>query len=665
VRLAGEFNGWTPSRTELTLEEGKWVTTLYLDRGRYQYQVHADGKQMTDPSNPDSVDNNMGAFNSVLYAGGKDRPEPLWLTSKKTKGHTIWVQHDREVEQFFVFWENFRIPDSHLETKEGMIRFDIPAQAEKMQQSFIRVWAYNEDGLSNDLLIPVENGRVVQNPGSLARTDFRSAIIYNAFIDRFNNGDESNDRPLRTPEVLPPADYHGGDIAGVLEKVNDGYFEELGINTIWISPIVKNPEEAFGFWPEPASKFSGYHGYWPISFTEIDDRYGTPEELENLVSASHANNMNVLLDFVANHVHEQHPVYQANPDWATNLYLPDGTLNTEKWDEYRLTTWFDVFLPTLNLERPEVTEMLSDSALWWLERYNLDGFRHDATKHIPEIFWRTLSGKVKSAVVEDENRNVYQIGETYGSPQLISSYVSSGMLDGQFDFNVYDAALGAFAKDGESFENLNSRLMQSLEYYGYHNRMGYITGNQDRGRFVSYAGGDLKFDEDAKAAGWTREIAVGDPAGYDKLQMLMAFNMTIPGIPVIYYGDEIGMPGGNDPDDRRMMRYDDLSEREMETLEVTKKLTKMRRDHMSLLYGTLIPVKVEGSSYIYARKYFDETAIVLFNKSRQEITLQPDLGGIIRNINIVENYGGSYELEGGEFLVTLPPLSFSILIHHD
>ena len=296
--------------------------------------------------------------------------------------------------------------------EDGEIEIEIPEAAAKMQRSFIRIWAWNEYGISNDLLIPLEYGKVLDVPSKVTRHDMHSMILYNVFVDRFYDADASNNRPLNTPEVLPPADYHGGDIKGVTQKIKDGYFREMGVNTIWVSPLVKNPEGAFGFWPDPPSKFSGYHGYWPVSFTEIDNRYGTEEDLHQLVKVAHEHEMNVLLDFVANHVHQEHPVYQQHPEWATELYLPDGTLNTERWDEYRLTTWFDVFLPTLDLSKPEVYEMLSDSAVYWIKKYNLDGIRHDATKHIPEVFWRTLTKKLKKQIVEAEGRAVYQIGET-------------------------------------------------------------------------------------------------------------------------------------------------------------------------------------------------------------------------------------------------------------
>ncbi len=427
-----------------------------------------------------------------------------------------------------------------------------------------------------------------------------------------------------------------------------------------MSPLVKNPDGAYGYWPEPPSKFSGYHGYWPVSFTEIDPRFGSSEELHELVKMAHGKDMKVLLDFVSNHVHELHPVYQQHPDWATELYLPDGSLNTERWDEYRLTTWFDVFLPTLNLAKPEVTNMLADSAVWWIKEYKLDGFRHDATKHIPEIFWRTLTRKLKEEVEIPEGRTLFQIGETYGNAELISSYVSSGMLDGQFDFNVYDAALGAFARDLDPFGGLHEKLMESLEYYGSHNLMGYITGNQDRGRFISYAGGGLGFDEDAKLAGWTREVVVGDDAGYKKLQSLMAFNMTIPGVPVIYYGDEFGMPGGNDPDNRRMMRFDNLDEKELETREITAYLARLRTGSMALVYGDFVPLLVEDKAYAYARSYFGEKVIVAFNKSSQPQEITVNLPGWLDAGEMENHLGHEYSLSGEKLSILLPGNSFEI-----
>ena len=144
------------------------------------------------------------------------------------------------------------------------------------------------------------------------------------------------------------------------------------------------------------------------------------------------------------------------------------------------------------------------------------------------------------------NREIYQIGETYGTRELVGSYVNVGQLDGQFDFNVYDASLYTLANKNGSFIGLNSAVQASLEMFGHHHLMGNITGNQDKGRFISYAGGALRFDENAKEAGWTREVGVGDPVAYKRSAMMIAVVATVPGLPVIYYGDEVGSYGGND-----------------------------------------------------------------------------------------------------------------------
>lgn len=666
VQLAGEFNGWTPSRTNLELVDGAWTVTLPLNPGRYQYQLVTDGNWHLDPSNPDSVDNNVGGFNSVIKAGLQDRSALpfIYTAGYDPRKNAIDIGWTNPPLEFVVYWQNIRLGDHFLKIGDDRLEIVVPKEASGFQRSFIRVYAFNSQGLSNELLIPLQNGDVVTDAAQLTRSDLHGQIIYNVFIDRFYNGDPSNDEPVNDPSVvLPPADYHGGDIAGITQKLKDGYFTSLGINTIWISPVVLNPKGAYGQWKNPPTKFSAYHGYWPISFTQVDPRLGTADELKELVREAHNRNMNVLLDFVAHHVHELHPYYIENPTWTTSLYLPDGTLNTEKWDEHRLTTWFDVFLPTLDLQKPEVTEMLSDSAAWWITEYGLDGFRHDATKHVPEIFWRTLTMKLKQQVIQAENRHVYQIGETYGGAELIASYVGSGMLDGQFDFNVYDAALGVFARKDDPFTHLDNTLQTSFDFYGYHNLMGYITGNQDRGRFISYAGGDLSFSEDAKVAGWTRYVGVGDTIGYRRLSMLSAFNMTIPGLPVIYYGDEFGMPGGNDPDSRRMMKFDDLSPMELRTRETAGRLAGIRQNSMALLYGSFTTLVANEKVYVYARKYFNEIAIIIFNKDDDSVDLDIQLPGWTGAASFKAEFGQDFKSDGDKLTITLPAWSFEILIN--
>jgi len=307
------------------------------------------------------------------------------------------------------------------------------------------------------------------------------------------------------------------------------------------------------------------------------------------------------------------------------------------WDEFRLTTWFDKHIPSFDLSRPEVYEPLIDSALYWIANFAFDGFRHDATKHIPEVFWRSLTQKAK---LRFPDRNIYQIGETYGSPALIGSYVKSGMLDAQFDFNVYDAAIGVLGDaPNTSFEQLSATLQASLDNYGYHNLMGYITGNHDRPRFISLAGGAIQPGENTKLIGWKRDIGVGDEVGYARLALLQAFVMTIPGVPCIYQGDEFGQPGANDPDNRRMMQFLAYNQQEQDLLNKVKQLTHLRRSSMPLMYGSYVPLLVTKDVLVYARVYMGQEVIVALNKSAQpqNITVNSPLTAKPTTINIAPN----------------------------
>jgi len=378
------------------------------------------------------------------------------------------------------------------------------------------------------------------------------------------------------------------------------------------------------------------------------------------VNEAHSRDIGVILDFVSHHVHEDYPLLKEHPEWVTQLDLPDGRKNIRLWDEYRLSTWFDIFLPTLDLSKPEVYELISDSAAYWIEEYQLDGFRHDAAKHVPQIFWRILTRKLDS-ILEPQGRSIYQIGETFGSRELIGSYINPGMLDAQFDFNLYWEAKLAFAFPGSSFKDLNIALLQSLSFFGYHNLMGNITGNQDMARFISYAGGALKPDEDDREAGWQRNIEVEDTIGYRRLASLMAFNMTIPGIPVIYYGDEYGLAGANDPDNRRMMQFKGLSVHEQWMLNITKKLTHLRSQHLPLLYGDYIPLAVSDRIFAYMRVYMGQAAIVIFNKDPEMQTVEIELPDWMNEASLGAHFGSDFNKAGNQLQLSLSGNSFDIL----
>ena len=488
-------------------------------------------------------------------------------------------------------------------------------------RSYLRIFAEDENYLYNDLLLPMEDGKIVTDASQLNRHDPQAQVLYSLMIDRFYDGNTSNDWKLNSPEVLDIVDYQGGDLAGITKKIEDGYFDKLGVNTLWISPITQNPWDAWGLYPfkngnkydatKTYTKFSGYHGYWPIYATKLDDRFGTPDEFRTLLSVAHAHGINVILDYVANHMHINSPTLQEHPDWHTDSILPDGRRNFELWDEARLTTWFDKHIPTLDLERPEVCEAMTDSALYWLENYELDGFRHDACKHIPEGYWRMLGQKIASRW---PGRPIWMIGETYGSPELIGSYVKTGMLNAQFDFNVYFTTREALC-GVKGLDKVMNNELTSLRTYGAHHTMGNISGNHDQIRFASIAGGAISIFAYGKEEGWTQDIGIGDAeVAYKRALLLEVLNMTLPGVPCIYQGDEYGEVGGNDPDNRHMMRFETLNEPEREMRNTVAELIHMRRNSMPLLYGDFIPLKSTPDEIQFARVYLGQKVVVTVNR---------------------------------------------------
>lgn len=661
VQIAGQMNDWAPTLSpDLKLnEKGIYEVTLNLSPGTYLYQMVLDGDQNHDATNPNKVDNGYGKFNSILQVAGNGDKFPKIYT-EKTNYSNITLSTENDVKKVFAYWQNFLIPVEYLIQKPGQILISIPEEAKKLDRSFIRVWVSNEFGVSNDVLVPLEKGKVLTDSKQITRADKQAQIMYFMLVDRFKNGNKANDKPMNRPDVNPKVDYWGGDLAGLQEEINNGYFEKLGVNTLWISPLNQNPTEPYGYYAPMKTKFSGYHGYWPISSSKVDFRFGTNQEFKNLVNDAHKKDMNILLDYVAHHVHNEHPFYKQHPEMTTPLYLPDGTLNTERWNDQRLTTWFDTFMPTLDLQNPKVVDIMTDSAMFWLKEFKLDGFRHDACKHIPEQFWRKLTLEIKK---QNHGKNLYQIGETYGSPELISSYLTTGMLDGQFDFNVYDVANTTFAGVGGSdLKQVQTILNSSLYIYGSHNLMGNISGNHDKPRFMAYASGDLKFGEDSKAAGWQREIGITDSTAYDKLSLMHVFNMTIPGIPVIYYGDEIGLTGANDPDCRRMMRFDGWNNRETRLWNMISTLTHLRSNNPVFIYGSFISIQTTKDSWVYARKYFDKEAIVFINNSAKPKTIEVELPVSIKSTTFVNIFNNKFTLNKNKVSIILPAYSAEILM---
>jgi len=628
VNLFGQFNSWDRSSLPMSDADGNGIyqISIPLDPGRYEYKFFVDRKELIDPQNPVKVPNGLGDFNSVIIIDS-DEEDRIYL-------HSLNFEADDQVKKYTYYFESH----SSLSINESNIAALLDNQL--INPALIKVdgnkitLLFHDDIIEGERLIRIAvkingkfsnfqstriiNGKPVNND---APRSWYDAIIYSLMIDRFNNGDPSNDNPVRHDSLFSPANYNGGDMQGIINKINEGYFNHLGINTFWISPIVDNTNKAYREYPPPYRYYTGYHGYWPTSLQDVEEHFGDINLAKEFINKSHQNNIKVLLDFVAHHVHEEHPLWTEHRDWFGMLELPDGRKNLRLWDEYRLTTWFEPYMPSFDFTKSnDALETMTDNAVWWLKETNADGFRHDAVKHVPNEFWRLLTKKIKERIELPDETKVYQIGETFGGYDLISAYVSNGQLNSQFNFNLYDTAIPVFLDPESSFKLLDNQMQKTFQVYGVNHLMGNLVSSHDKIRYMAYADGDLEINDGrASEYAWENPPKIDNPSSYDKLKLHLAYILTIPGVPVIYYGDEIGMTGASDPDNRRMMKFDnDLDENEKLMFKDVSKLIHTRGDHSALRHGDFLTLQADKNIYAYLRTDMNERILVVLNKSEKE-----------------------------------------------
>lgn len=628
VSLFGSFNGWNRKTLPMTDEnnDGVYEIEIPIEPGRYEYKFFADGSEFLDTQNPESVSNGMGGFNSVLIIEPRHTELTyLHFESLKEASNKLEISYHFESPYFdeqinksevIALNNNKLISGDNISINKNSLTF-ILSEDQLAGEHQLRFAVSKNGNPTNIINLFIKDGKPASSANQIAWYD---AVIYSMMIDRFNDGDKSLNAPIQKDSLFKPANYMGGDLQGIIDKIDDGYFTDLGVNVFWISPVYDNPNEAYREYPPPHRWYTGYHGYWPISHTKVEEKFGTIEKVKELVKKAHQNGIKVLLDFVSNHVHEQHPLFKEHRDWFGKLDLPDGRKNLRFWDEYRLTTWFEPYLPSFDfLGAPQAIDYLTDNAIWWLKETGADGFRHDAVKHVPNEFWRALTAKLKKEIGIPQDKVIYQIGETFGGYDLISSYVNNGQLSSQFNFNLFDTALRVFIEPNGSFKNLNAEMMQTFNVYGVNHLMGNVMDSHDKVRFMAYADGDISINESMNGEiGWNNPPKVDNPENYKLLELYYAYMFTIPGLPVVYYGSEFGITGANDPDNRRMMRFgNDISEEEAEVLSKSSAIIKMRNEHPALVYGDYYSLAADENIYSYLRSDPSERLIVVLNKSKE------------------------------------------------
>jgi glycosidase len=457
--------------------------------------------------------------------------------------------------------------------------------------------------------------------------DWRDAVMYFVFVDRFFDGNPANNVPYTGAGVDPSANWKGGDWAGLLQKLKDGYFESLGVNTLWLTVPMDNTD-GIGI-GDDGRNYTGYHGYWPRDLSKPERRFGTESELKAVIAEAHKRGIKILVDYAMNHVHKDAPVYAMNKSWFNPLDLGGGRQcicgsSDCPWEGGKATAcWFRDYLPDFDFNNSAARNFSVDNALWWMKNYDLDGFRLDAVKHIEQVWLTDLRDRITKEVELVGKQHIYLVGETYtGNRDLIKAFIDPcKKLDGQFDFPLR-AELGSkvLLRQGR-MQDLVNFMDSNVSFYGTGLNSTFI-GNHDVPRSIHlaqntplwndiWAGGkDKNFDPN-------RPGTVGETEAYERLGLSVAILMTNRGVPLIYYGDEIGLAGAGDPDNRRMMDWNSggYNGGQKWLLDRTKKLGAIRKAHSSLRRGTRTTLSQSDDTWAYSMVDGSDTVYVAVNRA--------------------------------------------------
>lgn len=494
-----------------------------------------------------------------------------------------------------------------------------------------------------------------------AHESWRDGVLYQVMVDRFRADDGS---PLAAPPT--PGSRAGGTLAGVQAALEQGMFEELGVTALWLSPVYQNPVEARE--GRDGRLYEGYHGYWPLESRTVEPRLGGEAALDAFVSAAHARGLAVVLDLVPNHVYEQNPRYLAhqNDGWFNRSDCVCGASDCP-WSEYMLTCWFTSYLPDVHFQNRDSLGATLEDALFWTERFDLDGARIDAVPMMPRGATRRMAHTLRTAKAPREAS--FLLGEVYTGPgdggtEQLRLYLGADTLDSVFDFPLMWSLHDTLARGGSDFEVVEHVLAYTEERLaGSGAVLGLILDNHDTPRFVSVARGDAWGDP------WTSPaVQPTDDAPYDRLAMALSVTFTLPGLPVLFQGDELGLAGAGDPDCRRVMPADDeLLPAQQAVRERVRQLSSLRRCSTALRRGGRQALVVLPSHYAYVRgsaEPFPALVVVANEEDASEVLLPADAVGSGEWIDVLsgEPVGVS---EGLPTTVAMAPLSVRILLRAD
>jgi glycosidase len=491
-------------------------------------------------------------------------------------------------------------------------------------------------------------------------------VVYLLMPDRFANGDPSNDDPARSRGLhdrTKPRYYHGGDLRGVIDHLP--YLRDLGVTALWLNPWYDNADRLNERETYDGQAITDYHGYGAVDFYGVDEHLGTLAELRELVDAAHAAGLKVIQDQVANHTGPYHP-------WVEDAPTPTWYHGTEKshvantWQTWTLQDphatpalqratlegWFIDILPDLDQDDPEVARYIVQNTLWWVGIAGLDGIRQDTLPYVPRRFWREWAAAIKR-----QYSTLAVVGEVFDADPALVSFFQGGLtrfdgidsgIDTVFDFPLYFKLREAFAGSGSLREV--AKMLARDHLYPDASRLVTFLGLHDVPRFLSEAG--------------------ASPA---RLEAAFTFLLTTRGTPLVYYGDEVAMRGGADPDNRRdfpggwpddprsAFEVSGRTREEQEVFAHVQRLLRLRHECAPLRRGRTLNLAVDDRTWAYARVLDGQVAVVALNLGSQPATLDVPAAasGLDDGVTLDDRLGSDVRgrVVGGRLRLSLPATS--------
>jgi glycosidase len=493
-----------------------------------------------------------------------------------------------------------------------------------------------------------------------------SDVMYLIMIDRFADGDPSNNEPLYDRENK--FYYHGGDLQGVIDHLP--YLKDLGVTAIWLTPWYDNYDRLNEIELKEDKPSTGFHGYNPQDFYTVEEHFGTHAKLRELVEAAHRSGIKIIQDQVMNHTGPYHPWVDdpPTPTWFNGTKARHLKNSFQTWSLHdpraveslkreTMEGWFLDFLPDLNQDDREVSRYLIQNTLWWIGTTGLDGIRMDTWQYVPNSFWRDWTHAIKR-----EFPNFKVVGEVKDGDVVHTSFFQGGRvrfdgvdsgLDSLLDFPLFYPIRHAFA-EGKPIDEIPKTLAKDYLYTNP-NILVTLLGGHDDGRFMSEKGATI-----------------------EGLKMANAFVLTTRGVPQLYYGDELAMEGGDEPstrgdfpggfagDKRNAFSAGGRTKDEQELFEYIRRLTKLRSTFKQLQTGPLVNLYVSEQQYVYARTFQHLPILMAFNNADAQAEIEFDIrpSGLENGSVLFDRLGVAKSVlsSGGSLRMVLPKRSASMFV---